>query len=66
MARMIVIRLADVDGQMVRACSVIPVVSDSAALWTVVQQAPLSMPFFRQEYCSGLPFGPDGSKIKRV
>ena len=24
-------------------------------LWTVARQAPLSMGFFRQEYCSGLP-----------
>ena len=24
--------------------------------WTVAQQAPLSMEFFRQEYRSGLPF----------
>ena len=66
MPRMIVIRLADADGQMARACSVIPVVPDSAALRTVVQQAPLSMAFSRQEHCSGLPFGPDGSKIERA
>ena len=26
--------------------------------WTVAQQAPLSMGFFRQEYWSGLPFSP--------
>ena len=25
-------------------------------LWTVAYQAPLSMPFFRQEYWSGFPF----------
>ena len=25
--------------------------------WTVACQAPLSMGFSRQEYCSGLPFG---------
>jgi len=25
-------------------------------LWTVTPQAPLSMGFSRQEYCSGLPF----------
>ena len=24
--------------------------------WTVAPQAPLSMEFFRQEFCSGLPF----------
>ena len=28
--------------------------SDSMALWTVAHQAPLSMGFSRQEYCSGL------------
>ena len=27
-------------------------------LWTVARQAPLSMGFFRQEYCSGLPCPP--------
>ena len=34
--------------------SVTPVVSDSVTLWTVAQQAPLSMGFSRQEYWSGL------------
>ena len=29
--------------------------SDSATLWTVAHQAPLSMEFYRQEYWSGLP-----------
>ena len=28
--------------------------------WTVARQAPLSMGFPRQEYCSGLPFSPPG------
>ena len=28
--------------------------------WTVAQQAPLSMEFFRQEYRSGLPFPSPG------
>ena len=28
--------------------------------WTVAYQAPLSMGFSRQEYCSGLPFPPPG------
>ena len=28
--------------------------------WTVVREAPLSMEFSRQEYCSGLPFPPPG------
>ena len=32
------------------------VVSDSATPWTVARQAPLSMGFSRQDYCSGLPF----------
>ena len=39
------------------ACSVI---SCSATLWTVAYQAPLSMEFSRQQYCSGLPFPPPG------
>ena len=29
-----------------------------AAPWTVVRQASLSMGFYRQEYCNGLPFPP--------
>ena len=28
----------------------------SVTPWTVAHQAPLSMEFSRQEYCSGLPF----------
>ena len=32
------------------------VAPDSATLWTVARQAPLSMGFSRQEYWSGLPF----------
>ena len=36
-------------------CSVASAVSDSATLWTVVHQTPLSMGFSRQEYLSGLP-----------
>ena len=31
-----------------------------AALWTAILQAPLSMGFSRQEYCSGLPWPPPG------
>ena len=31
-----------------------------ATPWTVGHQAPLSMGFSRQEYCSGLPFLPPG------
>ena len=30
--------------------------SDSATLWTIARQAPLSIAFSGQEYCSGLPF----------
>ena len=29
-------------------------------LWTVARQAPLSIGFSRQEYCSGLPCNPPG------
>ena len=32
--------------------------SDSAILWTVASQAPLSMGYSRQEYWSGLPCPP--------
>ena len=31
-----------------------------ATSWTITLQAPLSMEFFRQEYCSGLPFPTPG------
>ena len=31
-------------------------VSDFVTPWTVARQAPLSMGFSKQEYCSGLPF----------
>ena len=34
--------------------------SDSATLWTVAHQVPLSKGFPRQEYWSGLPFPPPG------
>ena len=37
------------------SCSV---VSDSATLWTVVCQAPLSAGFYRQKYWSRLPYPP--------
>ena len=33
---------------------------DSAALWTVARQAPLSLGFSRQKYWSGLPCPPPG------
>ena len=31
--------------------------------WTAVRQAPQSMGFPRQEYCSGLPFPPSGDLL---
>ena len=34
--------------------------SDSAILWTVARQVPLSMGFSRQKYWSGLPNPPTG------
>ena len=40
------------------------VLSDSFATpWTEPHQAPLSMGFFRQEYCSGLQFPPPGDLL---
>ena len=33
-----------------------------ATPWTVARQAPLSMGFSRQEYCSGLPYPPPGDR----
>jgi len=42
------------------AYSVASVVSNSATLWTVTHQVPLSMGFTRQEYWSGLPFPSPG------
>ena len=45
----------------VRACLVASVVWDSATLWTIIHQAPLSMGFSRQEYWSTLPFPPPGN-----
>ena len=41
-------------------CSVASVVSDSAALWTIAHEAPLSMGFSREEYQSGSPRPPPG------
>ena len=42
-------------------CVCVCVVSDSLVIiWTVAHQAPLSMGFFRQGYCSELPFPPPG------
>ena len=37
-------------------CVSCSVMSDSLTPWTVNHQAPLSLEFSRQEYCSGLPF----------
>ena len=42
------------------ACQITSVLSDSATLWTVACQAPLSVGFSRQEYWSGLPCPPSG------
>ena len=39
------------------------VVSDSAIIWTVACQAPVSMGFFRKEYWSGLPLPPPGDLL---
>ena len=43
------------------ACVSSSVMSDSATLWTVARQAPLSMEFSRQEYWSGWPFPSPGN-----
>ena len=42
------------------ACQVTSVMFDSATLWTIARQAPLSMGFSRQEYWSGLSFPSPG------
>ena len=39
------------------------VMSDSATLWTVARQAPLSMGLSRRDYWSGLPFPPPGDLL---
>ena len=41
-------------------CLTCSVASDSATLWTIVGQAPLSMEFSRQQYWSGLQFPSPG------
>jgi len=41
-------------------CSVASFVSNSATLWTVAHQAPLSLEFSRQEYWNELPCPPPG------
>ena len=43
-------------------CEVTSLVPSSATPSTVVHQAPLSMGFSRQEYCSGLPFPSPGDR----
>ena len=54
---MSVSRVQQSDAYMPCVCSV---VSDSATPWTAAHQAPLSVGFPRQEYCSGLSFTPPG------
>ena len=44
--------------QGVHACKVASVVSNSATLWTVAHQTPLSMGLSRQDHWSGLPYPP--------
>jgi len=44
-----------------RMCSVPSVVSDSAMVWTIALQAPLSMALSREEHWSRLPFPPPGN-----
>ena len=49
----------------IQACLVASVMFNSATLWTVAHQAPLSMGFSRQEYRSGLLFpSPDLSQLR--
>ena len=45
---------------LMHAYYVASVMSNSATLWTAACQAPRSMGFSRQEYCSGLPSPPSG------
>ena len=47
-------------GSLCASCSV---VSDSATPWTAARQAPLSVGFSRQEYCSELPCPPPGGLL---
>ena len=47
----------DTETLIVLSCSVM---SDSASLWTIAHQAPLSMGFSRQEYWRELPFPTPG------
>ena len=52
-------RVAEQTGLGLLACS-LSHVQLFATLWTVAHQAPLSMGFFRQEYCRVLSFPPPG------
>ena len=45
------------------ACQSLSHIQLFATPWTVVNQAPLSMEFPRQEYWSGLPFPPPGDLL---
>ena len=40
----------------ISVCKVLSVMSNSATIWTIAHQTPLSMGFSRQKYWSGLPF----------
>ena len=44
-------------------CLVTSVLADSATLWTIALQAPLSLGFSRQEYWSGLSFPSPGDLL---
>ena len=46
-----------------KLCCVLRQVQLFVIPWTVASQAPLSMEFSRQEYCSGLPFPPPGTLL---
>ena len=52
------IKLGPQADDLVCACSVVSVVSNSAMLWTMARQVPLSMGFSRHEYWSRLLFPP--------
>ena len=52
--------------EIVHACQVALVMSDSVALWNVAGQAPLSAGFSRQEYWSGMPYPCPGNLPKPV
>ena len=68
--KVLVVWIEDETSQPCVCVSVLSPVWLFAAPWTVAHQAPLSMEFSRQEYCSGLPFPTPGdlpdSGIKTV